>query len=61
MALAPAPGLRESQLREIVRSGLPPHANLLFFRANRAMREEELPRADWFRLLVRREGLQSAT
>jgi hypothetical protein len=29
-------GLRESQLKRIVCSGLPPHANLLFFCANRA-------------------------
>jgi hypothetical protein len=36
MALANAPGLRESQLREIVRSGVPPHANVLFFCANDA-------------------------
>jgi hypothetical protein len=40
MALANARGFRESsvksQLRGIVRSGLPPHANLLFFCANRA-------------------------
>jgi hypothetical protein len=37
MALANALGLRESQLRWIVCSGLPPHANLLFFYANRPL------------------------
>ena len=47
MALANARGLRESlvksQLREIARGGLPPHANLLFFWVNRAAVDEDLP------------------
>jgi hypothetical protein len=40
MALANAPGLRESQLRGIESSDLPSHANLLFFCANLAAIEE---------------------
>jgi hypothetical protein len=44
MALANAPGLRESQLRGIVCNGLLPHANLLFSCASRAAIEGKVMR-----------------